>query len=264
MLERWRRQAGHLRRMVPALVTGILSLGLWEAGVVYFEVPEYFIPRPSAVLVYTFTTPDLWLRHTTVTLLEMLYGFVIAALLGVAIAVVFAVWPGVQRALYPLVISFQNVPKVAIAPIFVLWFGYGLAPKVAVVTVLCFFPVLVNTLFGLQHVDPNLLDLFRTVSASRLATLWKLQLPHSLPFMFGGLRIGITLSVIGAIVGEFVGSNAGLGYVMTFATGMMDTVRLFASILAASVVGMAAFYLIAWLERALVPWHQPTTQEPTP
>lgn len=250
------RLVGSLRRIGPALLTSVAALILWEVGVVVAEVPAYFIPRPSAVLMYTFTTPSLWLKHTLITTQELVYGFGIAAVMGLGLAVLFVLMPATENAVYPLVIIFQNVPKISIAPIFVLWFGYGLAPKVAVVIVLCFFPILVNSLFGLKHVDPNLRDLFRSVSASRLHTLWKLQLPHALPYLFEGLKIAITLAIIGAIVGEFVGANAGLGYVMTFATGMLDTVRLFGAILAASLVGLVAFYIIVWLERLLVPWHK--------
>ena len=199
------------------------------------------------------------------TSLEILLGFVLAAVTGIAIALVIVHFERFGRALYPLIVLFQNVPKVALAPIFILWFGFDLAPKVVLIVVIAFFPVAIDMLAGLQSVDPSFVALMQSVGASRNKILLRVRIPHSLPHLMAGLKVAITFSVIGAIVGEFAGASHGLGYVIQFASTQLDTPLIFAALFVVSVLGLAFYYVVELAERLLVPWapkfdtHHPTT-----
>jgi NitT/TauT family transport system permease protein len=189
-----------------------------------------------------------------VTAKEVLYGFLLSAVIGAAVALVIARFARFGRALYPLVVLFQTVPKVALAPLFILWFGFDLAPKVTLIVVIAFFPVAINMLVGLQTVDPNLLALMRSVGASRNEILRRIQIPNSLPYLMAGLKVAVTLAVIGAIVGEFAGAQAGLGYMIQFASTQMQTSLVFAALVEVSVLGLLFYYVIEWLERRYINW----------
>ena len=188
------------------------------------------------------------------TALEVLFGFVLAAITGVAVALVIVGFERFGRALYPLIVLFQNVPKVALAPIFILWFGYGLVPKIVLIVVIAFFPVAIDMLAGLQSVEPSFVSLMRSVGANNTKILMRVRVPHSLPHLMAGLKVAITFSVIGAIVGEFAGANEGLGYVIQFASTQLDTPLVFAALIVVSVLGLAFYYVVELAERLLVPW----------
>jgi NitT/TauT family transport system permease protein len=189
-----------------------------------------------------------------VTATEVLYGFILSAVIGAAVALVIARFARFGRALYPLVVLFQTVPKVALAPLFILWFGFDLAPKVMLIVVIAFFPVAINMLVGLQTVDPNLIALMRSVGASRNEILRRIQIPNSLPYLMAGLKVAVTLAVIGAIVGEFAGAQAGLGYMIQFASTQMQTSLVFAALVEVSVLGLLFYYVIEWLEKRYINW----------
>ena len=186
------------------------------------------------------------------TAVEVLFGFVLAAVVGIAVALLIVRFERFGKALYPLVVLFQNVPKVALAPIFILWFGYDLAPKVVLIVVIAFFPVAIDMLAGLQSVEPSFVALMRSVGASRSEILRRVRIPHSLPHLMAGLKVAITFSVIGAIVGEFAGASAGLGYVIQFASTQLDTPLVFAALVVVSVLGLVFYYLVELAERLLV------------
>ena len=173
---------------------------------------------------------------------------------GVLVALTIVRFERFGRALYPLVVLFQNVPKVALAPIFILWFGYDLAPKVLLIVVIAFFPVAIDMLAGLQSVEPSFVALMRSVGASKGKIMLRVRIPHSLPHLMAGLKVAITFSVIGAIVGEFAGANAGLGYVIQFASTQLDTPLIFAALVVVSVLGLAFYYVVEFAEQWLVPW----------
>jgi NitT/TauT family transport system permease protein len=179
---------------------------------------------------------------------------VLAALVGIAVALVIVRFERFGRALYPLIVLFQTVPKVALAPIFILWFGYDLAPKISLIVVIAFFPVAIDMLAGLQSVEPSFVALMRSVGASKTEILRRVRIPHSLPHLMAGLKVAITFSVIGAIVGEFAGASAGLGYVIQFASTQLETPLVFAALVVVSVVGLVFYYLVEFAERVLVPW----------
>ena len=248
------RQRLMVERWGPAVVLALVAVLLWEAAVRGFAVSAFIVPAPSAVaaaLGHDWTT----LVHAAwVTGQEILFGFVVSGLVGVALALLIVRFDWLGRALYPLVVLFQNVPKVALAPIFILWFGYGLAPKIGLILVIAFFPVTLSMLAGMESVDPSLVALMRSVGAGPTDILFKIRVPHSLPSLMAGLKIAATLSVIGAIVGEFAGASDGLGYVIQFASTQLDTPLVFAALLLVSMLGVGFYYAAEALERLAVPW----------
>jgi NitT/TauT family transport system permease protein len=243
-----------LNRVGPPIALIIAVLVVWELAIRVFTVSTFVLPAPSAIAVALSGNKAALFTASLVTANEVLIGFTLSALVGVCVALVIARFSWFGRALYPLVVLFQTVPKVALAPLFILWFGYDLAPKVLLIVVIAFFPVALDMLAGLQSVDPSFIALMRSVGASRTEILRRVQIPHSLPHLMAGLKIAITFSVIGAIVGEFAGANAGLGYVIQFASTQLETALVFAALVAVSVLGVAFYYVIEIAERLVVPW----------
>ena len=185
-------------------------LGVWETSVHLLDIPRYILPAPSKIVVTLFMEHVQLLKHTLVTLEEMLLGFVLAVSIGVPLAVLMFEFPVLEKAFYPYVIGSQTVPVFAIAPLLVLWFGFGIASKVIMGTALIvFFAIVLNTLDGLKSTDPDTVNLFRILQATRWQILWKVRVPSALPFIFSGAKIGISISTIGAVIGEWVGAKAG-------------------------------------------------------
>lgn len=240
--------------LLPPILLLIAVLALWQAAVWLFRISAFAVPAPSAIGVVLVRDQADLARNAWVTTQEILIGFALSGVIGAALALLIARFDRLGRAVYPLVVLFQTVPKVALAPIFILWFGYGLAPKVVLTVVIAFFPVALNMLAGLQAVDPNLVDLMRSVGSSRTAILCRVQLPSALPYLMSGLKIAITFSVIGAIVGEFSGAQAGLGYVIEFASTQLETARVFAALVEVSALGIVFYYIVELAEHLLVPW----------
>jgi len=243
-----------LSELVPALLLSTVVLLLWELAIRLFRVPSFVLPAPSAIVVSLMENRVQLLAATRSTAVEILFGFALASIVGVAVALVIVRFERFGKALYPLVVLFQTVPKVALAPIFILWFGYDLTPKVTLIVVIAFFPVAIDMLAGLQSVEPSFVALMQSVGAGRGEILLRVRIPHSLPHLMAGLKVAITFSVIGAIVGEFAGANAGLGYVIQFASTQLDTALVFAALVVVSVLGLAFYYAVEFSERALVPW----------
>lgn len=239
---------------LPAVLLALLVVLLWEAAVRLLHVSAFIIPAPSAILVSLVQSGGPLLSAALITAKEVIVGFLLSAVVGAAIALLIVRFRRFGRALYPLIVVFQTVPKVALAPIFILWFGYDLLPKVLLIVVIAFFPVTIQMLAGLQSVDPALIALMRSVGAGSNDILRRVQIPHALPHLLAGLKIAITFSVIGAIVGEFAGASAGLGYMIQFASTQLDTALVFAALLVVSVVGAAFYYLVEASERFIVPW----------
>jgi NitT/TauT family transport system permease protein len=238
-----------------------VSLGvtmlLWGIGVWVFDPPEYVIPSPIAVLDRMQETWSSQLMSATlITSKETIIGFAVAIVVAVPLSVLLTYSRMAERFLYPVMVSSQVVPKVAIAPLFVVWFGFGLTPKVLIAFLIAFFPIVIDTTVGLRSVDPGMLHLARSMGASEMQTFRKVRLPNGLPSFFGGLKVAVTLAVIGAVVGEFVGSSDGLGYVLITATGNVDTPLVFASILLMSLIGIVLFALLEVVERFATPWHR--------
>jgi NitT/TauT family transport system permease protein len=240
--------------LMPTIILSVVILAVWELFVDFAKLPTFVLPAPSRIISTLIARQPELFHASLTTAAEIVYGFVLSAAVGVALALVIARFDRFGRALYPLVVLFQNVPKIALAPLFILWFGFDLAPKVLLIVVIAFFPVALDMLAGLQSVDPNLVALMRSVGATRGEILRRVQIPHSLPHLMAGLKIAITLSVIGAIVGEFAGANAGLGYLIVFASTQMETPLVFAALIEVSVLGVVFFYAVEAFEWWYVSW----------
>jgi NitT/TauT family transport system permease protein len=238
-------------RVAPPILFTVAAIGVWQLTVSLLDVSPTVVPKPTAVVETLVDQWDLIWDATKTTLVEILYGFALSVVIGVALALLLARFRMLDRAVYPLVVIFQNVPKIAIAPLLILWFGFGIAPKAILITFIAFFPITVTMRTGLASVDPDLVLLLRSVGASRNEILFRVQLPWSIPFLFAGLHVAITLSVIGAIVAEFAGASNGLGYLIEFASTQLDTPLVFAGITAISVVGVALYYAVTLTEIAL-------------
>lgn len=242
------------QRLLPAaFLAGVLVV--WEAVARLGTVPVYILPAPTAIAARLVSSwPTLW-DATLVTTSEVLLGFAIGVLLGIGLAIPIAYSPVVRNTLYPLIVASQAVPKIAIAPLLVLWLGFGLTPKVAVTALMVFFPVTVTAAEGFVSVDRNLLDLLRSVSATPAQIFFRVRFPHALPHIFSGLKVGITLAVVGAVVGEWVGADSGLGYLLTYANTMLDSTLLFAALFLLIALGVVLFIAVDVSERLLLPWH---------
>lgn len=250
-MSRWIQQA--------AVAAG--ALGLWEAVIRVFRIPEFILPGPGAVgraLVAGFQS-GMFVEHSGYTLYATLAGFAAGTVTGLILGVLISQIEPVNRLLYPYVVAFQTVPKVAIAPLIVIWFGFGLASKVVMSWTISFFPVVVNTIEGLRSANPEQIMLLRSYSASRLDIFRIVQLPHALPFIFAGMDVGIVLAVIGTVVGEFVGSNAGLGYVLLKFNHYVDIPGVFASLVVLSALGVALHAILQAIQRKVVFWSRPGT-----
>ncbi|WP_264031043.1 ABC transporter permease [Cellulosimicrobium sp. SH8] len=238
----------------PALVLLALFAVWWF--VAWRElVPAYLVPSPGAVWDTMVEDWAMLAEHTWVTTMETVVGFVLASVIGVATAVLLVYSPTAEKSLYPLILFAQVIPKIAIAPILVVWFGFGAAPKIILAVLIAFFPVVVSAVAGLRSIDPELLEMSATMGASRWKTFRKIRFPGSLPQLMSGLKVAVTLAVVGAVVGEFVGADRGLGYVLLLASGNLDAPLLFADLILMSLIGVVLFLLVELLERLLIPWH---------
>jgi NitT/TauT family transport system permease protein len=245
---------------VPAVtLAGVLVM--WEAATRIFRIPNFIVPAPSAILSEGWEWRYRFLGHAWVTLYETLGGFALSMLVGVPLAVLIVYSPVLRRALYPLIVLLQSVPKIAIAPVLLLMLGHGEMPKVLVAFLVAFFPVVVDTATGLAATPPELLDLSRSYRASAFKTFMKVRLPMAMPFVFAGAKVAITLSVIGAVVGEFVGSDQGLGYVILSATSYWKTELAFSSMILLSIMAIVLFGAVSLVERLVCPWLTPAGEE---
>ncbi|WP_166984406.1 ABC transporter permease [Paramicrobacterium fandaimingii] len=218
-------------------------------------VKPYIIPSPGDTWIAMADNAAYLAQHTWVTAYETIVGFVIAVIVGLAVAVVMVYSGGLEKTLYPVILFAQVVPKIAIAPLFVVWLGFGASPKILVAVLMAFFPVVISGLSGLRSVDPDVLQLTSTMGAGRFKTFVKVRLPAALPELLSGFKVAATLAVTGAVVGEFVGANEGLGYVILQANGNLDTAMLFAALIIMSLMGVLLFGIIQIAERFLIPWH---------
>ena len=233
----------------------VALLVIWELAARLFALPSYLLPAPSAIMRSMGDNSDVLIKEGFTTTMEIILGFVLSVAVGVPLALAIYLWTPFARAIYPILVSSQAVPKVAIAPLFLVWFGFGLLPKVLIAFLIAFFPVVINTVMGLAALEQEKIYLARSMGLGAVATFFKIQLPNALPSIFAGLKISITFAVVGAVVGEFVGGQGGLGYLLLIANGNMDTALLFAGIVALTLLGIIFFALIGFLERLVLPPH---------
>jgi NitT/TauT family transport system permease protein len=243
-----------LTSISPAVWTVITLLVVWELWVRIAHTPVFILPAPTRIAAEFAEHWQRLLINAGYTISEVLIGFLFAVLIGVPLAVLVTYSRWAERSVYPLIAASQTIPKVAIAPLLLAWFGYGLTPKIVIVILISFFPIIINSVVGLKSCSAEMLYLAKSMGASGWQTFWKFRLPQALPYIFAGLKLATVLSVIGAIVAEFVGADRGLGYIIVVAGASFDIARQFAAIITISAIGMIFFASIEMLERIVVPW----------
>jgi NitT/TauT family transport system permease protein len=244
--------------VVAPIITFGSIIFLWSAFVMVCEIPQYLLPTPQSVLPSLAANwPDLW-ANTQITVTEVLLGFGVSVVFAIPMGAAIALSATTRQVAYPLLVFIQLIPKIAIAPLFVVWFGFGLQSKVFLTTLLTFFPLLLASIAGFQTLDERLLYLTRSMGASRWQTFKNVRLPSALPVIFSGLKTSATIAATAAIVAEFVGSNAGLGYRLLVASLYLDTPLMFAILLILTFIGLGMNYMIEALEYFLMPWRHVT------
>jgi NitT/TauT family transport system permease protein len=242
------------RAILGATLTLLALVALWELLVRGLTIPGWLLPAPSAIAVALAEWRDELVRHSLVTLYETLLSFALSIAISIPLAVAVVHSAILRNTSYPILLAFQSVPKVAIAPLLALWIGFGMLPKIAVVFLVCFFSIIVATATGLSAVPAPLMELSRSLCASTMQTFIKIRFPTAMPYMFVGLKVAITLAVIGAVIGEFVGSEEGLGYLILVSTSQSRTPLAFAALVLLTVISIVLDYAIALIERIAVPW----------
>ncbi len=242
-------------RRLQTLLAFVVVLLIWEAAVRLLGIREYLLPAPSAIIMAFPKYQRLLVPAALYTVQSVLVGYLAAVVIGVLTALPIALSPPVQRTVYPLLVFSQLVPKVALAPIFVVWFGFTLLPKILITFLLSFFPVVINTVVGLRSLDPEIVQLTRSTGASTLDTFLKVRLPAALPTMFAGFRLAAISATVGAVIGEFIGSDRGLGYVILTANGDLNTSLSFAAIVCLTLIGLVLYFGVERVERFCIPWH---------
>jgi len=240
---RWRALGGWMRRRVGALLVFAALFLLWEFAVHLFGIKEYLLPPPSKVWT------EFLKRYTIVA------GYLLAIVVSIPLALAVAYSRFMEQAVYPVIVFLQIIPKIAIAPLFIIWFGFGFTPKLLLVFLLSFFPIVVSSLAGFKSADRDVMDFARTTGASSWRLFFKIRLPQALPQIFTGLKVGAALAATAAVVAEFVASDKGLGYLLLQYNGNIDTPMVFATIVLLSLLGLAVYYVVEIIERLAIPWH---------
>jgi putative hydroxymethylpyrimidine transport system permease protein len=252
--------AGRLRRVLLPLAVIAAAIGAWQLAAEWklladaLSIEPFLIPAPSDIASALWNDRDLLAEDGWVTLREVVLGFALSLVAGLSFAAVLHLSETMRRAFYPLLVASQTVPIIVVAPILVVWFGFGITPKLVIIALICFFPITVNALDGLRAVDPDLIKLMRTLDASRLRIFLGAEAPSALPYAFSGAKIAVAVAVIGAVFGEWAGSEAGLGHLMLQASAQLETARLFAAVVVLSVFAVSLFALLSLLERRVAWW----------
>jgi NitT/TauT family transport system permease protein len=244
-----------LDRYGVPLALAVVLLVVWEFGVRLAHVPAYLLPPPTAVFASLVNDWKVIYLNLAPTLIAIIGGFALSVVIGIPLATVIVFSRLAERVLYPPMVASQAIPKVAVAPLFVVWMGFGVLPKVWIAFLIAFFPVVIDTVVGLRSVQPEMLQLGRSMGGGTLRMFVKLRLPNAMPNIFAGMKVAIALAVVGAITGEFVGSQSGLGYLLTSASGQMDTALVFAVLVTISAIAMVLFMIVEAVEKLVIPWH---------
>jgi putative hydroxymethylpyrimidine transport system permease protein len=256
-----------MRRWLPPIAIVVLLLVLWQVAASLdviadaLRIEPFLVPSPADIAQSLWTDRDLLVDNGWVTLQEILAGFALSVAAGVAFAVALHLSPTLRRAFYPLLVASQTIPIVVVAPILVVWLGFGIGPKLAIIALICFFPITVNTLDGLRSVDSDLVKMMRTLDASRWQTFRRVEAPTALPYFFSGAKIAVAVAVIGAVFGEWAGSSSGLGHLIQQASAQLQTARTFAAVVVLSVLAILLFWLLAVLERRVAWWGPSRTSD---
>jgi len=242
------------RKLVP-LAGIVVFLVIWEVGVAVFKAPAYLLPPPTTIFRTFFGELPKLMQHGWVTTYEMLVGYGLAVAVAIPLAIAITSSQRFDRFVMPTMLFFQVVPKIAIAPLFLVWFGVGTLPKVLVAFLISFFPIVIDAAVGLRSMSSEMNDLARSMGATRMQVFLRFRLPTSLPYLFSGLKVAATLAIAGAVVGEFVGADKGLGYLLLVTNSNLETALMFATILALTIIGLVFFYAVEFLEKLAIPWH---------
>lgn len=248
------------QQYLPSLLLLAAAFVLWQLIAKTSGIDNYILPAPTEVVSSLWRDRHLLGADSLVTAEEMVLGFALALVVGFSLACLLHLWRPLRQAVYPLLIASQTVPVIVLAPILVIMFGYDIRPKLAIIALICFFPIVVNTLDGLRSVGPEQIKMMRTLDASRWSVFTRVELPTSLPFAFSGARIAATFAAIGAVFGEWVGSDAGLGHLMLQASAQLETARVFAAVVILTAFAVGLFCLVVLAERVLIPWARPNQQ----
>jgi NitT/TauT family transport system permease protein len=243
-----------LRKLTP--LVGIVGfLVAWQLVVIIYKMPSYLLPTPTEIAhVFVARMPEL-LHHGWVTVYEMIAGYALAVAVAVPLAIAITSSRAFNELVMPTMLFFQIVPKVAIAPLFLVWFGVGATPKILVAFLISFFPIVIDAAVGLRSMSPEMTDLAKSMGATRMQVFTRFRLPTSLPYLFSGLKVAATLAIAGTVVGEFVGADKGLGYLLLVTNSNMQTSLMFATIVALTIIGFVFYYMVELLENVLIPWH---------
>ncbi|OLO28144.1 ABC transporter permease [Alkalihalophilus pseudofirmus] len=245
----------HLPQSLWATLTLVGLLSIWQFLTSLLEIPRYILPSPVDIIGRFITDFHMLFNHSLTTLTEVLLGFGLSLVIGVPLAVSIVYSRYLANSLYPILIGIQCIPMVSIAPILVIWFGYGLTTKVILACLISFFPIVINSVVGFRSLDKDMHDLGKSIGISEWKIFFYLRLPNALPHLFGGFKVGITLAVVGAIVGEFVASERGLGYLQLTANARLDTPLVFATLLTLAIIGMLLFFFVHLMEKVFMPWY---------
>lgn len=240
-------------KAAPWLLMGFF-VAAWQAVCILFEIPEYLLPTPVATWHAGVAQWDPILMHSWQTFLTTLAGFALAVVVGLFLGMAVGSSPLIYRALYPMLVGFNSIPKVAFVPVLVVWFGIGTVPAILTAFLISFFPVVVNVATGLATLEPELEDVLRSLGASRLDILLKVGLPRALPYFFASLKVAITMAFVGSVISETVASNLGIGYLMMSASSSMNMALVFAGLIVIGVMGVGMYELFAWAERRFTSW----------
>jgi NitT/TauT family transport system permease protein len=233
----------------------VVLLAIWEGSVLAFHIPPYLLPPPSRVFAQMADHAGILAIHARATLTVILAGFCVSTLIGIPLALAISFWPFFQRTVYPMLVFSQLIPKIAIAPLFVIWFGFGFMPKLLIAILISFFPIVIQSIVGFTSLRPEPLRVIASMGAGPVTTFFKVRLPHALPNIFAGLKMAMAASSIGAIVGEFIASQQGLGYLVLVANGEMNTPLAFAGMLLLSLMGVLLYFVVETVERLTTGWH---------
>lgn len=245
-----------MKNLAYPVATVVIVIGIWYVAVLFFGVPSYLLPLPGDVFHKIVSEFPFLMWHTWITTYETVGGFVLSIVLGIALAIAIVSSRAVDRALMPWLILSQTFPKVALAPLIIVWFGLGIAPKLIVTFLVAFFPVVISTVVGLRSIEGEMLELAYSMHATRMQVFWQFRLPIALPNIFAGLKVSVAFAVVGAVIAEWVSSNQGLGYLLIRANANLDTTLLFAVLVMLMIIGVVLYYAVALVERLSIPWHQ--------
>jgi NitT/TauT family transport system permease protein len=249
-----------ISRNGPVLAIVVVIFALWEVAVIALRVPDYILPSPSVIAGKIVMSWQLLMINALVTFEEILLGFALSVVIAIPLAVAVVYSRIFERVAFPFMVSLQTIPKVALAPILVMWLGYGIMPKVMVAFLISFFPIVINSVIGMRSAEKEMIYLVQSMGASELTTFLKIRLPKALPSIFGGLKVGMGQAVVGATVGEFIAAEHGLGYLQLISQVRLDTPLLFAAVVVLSALGVLLFNAVAMIERIALPWSRVATE----